>query len=65
MIFTAMVDEIGKAQAKLGENIDREPDKNFSDYQSEAFQHAKVGGAVCVVTQGGVVTLLRSLISEL
>lgn len=50
MIFVAMVDEIGKAQAKLGENIDREPDKNFSDYQSEAFQHAKVTGTVGVVT---------------
>ena len=38
----AMVDEIVKSQGRLQETVDREPDKTFSDYQSETFQNAKV-----------------------
>ena len=36
-----MVDEIVKAQGRLGEVMEREPDKNFSDYQTQTFQNAK------------------------
>lgn len=46
-----MVDEIVKAQGKLEQTIEREPDMNFSDYQSETFQNAKVYNmSVTIVT---------------
>ena len=41
-IHIAMVDEIVKAQGRLREVMEREPDKNFSDYQTRTFQSAKV-----------------------
>jgi talin len=40
-LISAMVDEIVKSQGRLQETVDREPDKTFSDYQSETFQNAK------------------------
>ena len=39
-----MVDEIVKAQGRLDQTMDTEPEKAFSDYQSETFQAAKVSG---------------------
>ena len=37
-----MVDEIVKAQGRLRQVMEREPDKNVSDYQTRTFQSAKV-----------------------
>ena len=41
-LVSGMVDEIVKAQGRLEKTVESEPDKNFSDYQSETFQNAKV-----------------------
>ena len=38
-----------KAQGRLADVMEREPDKNFSDYQTQTFQNAKVGERVVAV----------------